>query len=300
MEQVISIIVGFTEQGLIFGLLALGLYISYKILNFPDLTVDGSFPLGAAITAVMVVAGIDPWLSLVASFLAGTLAGLITGLIHVRLKVSDLLSGILVMTCLYSVNLVITGKANLPFFDKATVFNTAPGTLVPESIGSVGIRVLVIALVIAIVFKLLLDRFLKTQLGLLLRAAGDNQHVVISLAKHPGNVKIMGLAIANGLVAVSGSLLCQQQGFFEVSMGTGSMVAGLASVILGVTLLRKARHIAPTTMVLIGSIVYKGLIALAIALGLNSTLLKLVQGVLFLIILMNDRFFNKERKADHA
>lgn len=213
MEQLLSIVIGFTEQGLIYGVLVLGLYISYKILNFPDLTVDGSFPLGAAVTAVMITMDINPWLTVLVSFVAGALAGLCTGLIHVKLRISDLLSGILVMTGLYSINLVIAGKSNLPFFERDTIFNSGPAALIPPRVGGYGVRVLLVSLVIVLVLKYALDWYLKTRSGTLLRATGDNSQVVIAMGRNPGHVKIMGLSLANGLVALSGSILCQQQSF---------------------------------------------------------------------------------------
>jgi putative ABC transport system permease protein len=300
MQQILNITLGFIEQGLIYGVLVLGLYISYKILNFPDLTVDGSFPLGAAITAVMITSGLNPWLALLAAFGCGVLAGLCTGLIHVKLKISDLLSGILVMTGLYSVNLLIVGKPNLPFFDQKTIFNSGPAALLPEKAGTFNIRVLVISLLIVLVLKYALDLYLKTRSGTLLRATGDNSQVVIAVARDPGLVKILGLSLANGLVALSGSILCQQQNFFEVSMGTGSMVAGLASVILGATLLRRLRFLRQTSMVIWGSIFYKALISMAIAAGLDSKLLRLMQSVLFLIILVTNRLIGKGGKKANA
>ncbi len=300
MEQLLSIVIGFTEQGLIYGVLVLGLYISYKILNFPDLTVDGSFPLGAAVTAVMIVADINPWLTVLVSFAVGALAGLCTGLIHVKLRISDLLSGILVMTGLYSINLVIAGKSNLPFFERDTIFNSGLAAAIPPRVGGYSVRVLLVSLVIVVVLKYALDWYLKTRSGTLLRATGDNSQVVVAMGRNPGHVKIMGLSLANGLVALSGSVLCQQQNFFEVTMGTGSMVAGLASVILGVTLLKKLTFLRQTTMVLWGSIFYKSLIALAIWLGLDSTLLRAVQSALFLLILVANRVTDKGGKKKHA
>lgn len=300
MEQVLNIILGFTEQGLIYGVLVLGLFISYRILNFPDLTVDGSFPLGAAIVAVMLTANLNPWLSLLAAFVAGALAGLCTGLIHVKLHISDLLSGILMMTGLYSINLVITGKANLPIFDRNTVFNSGPALFVPEKIGRYSIRVLFISLLIVLLLKYTLDWYLKTKSGTLLRATGDNSQVVTSVARDPGLIKILGLSLANGLVALSGGILCQSQSFFEVSMGTGSMVAGLASVILGTSLLKRFTFLRATTMVIWGSIFYKALIALAIFAGLDARLLRAIQSILFLVILVINQVMKRGGRENYA
>lgn len=278
-----GILIGVLEQGLIYGVMALGIYITYKILDFPDLTVDGSFPMGAAVTAVLLTNGVNPYLALLVSFLAGAVAGVCTGLIHVKLKVRDLLSGIIMMTALYSINLRITGKANVPLFTNETVL---------ENRGIDGafakfpaFQTLIVALIIALIVKFLLDAYLKTKSGYLLRAVGDNETIVTSLAKDQGRVKIIGLAIANAMVALGGSVMCQQQRFFEASMGTGTMVIGLASVIIGTNIFKNTK-LKPTTAVLIGSIIYKGCVAFAIWCGLKATDMKLITSALFLIIIV--------------
>ena len=289
-----SIIIGVMEEGLIYAIMALGLYITYKILDFPDLSVDGTFPMGAAVTAMLILKGVHPALTLVLSFAAGLLAGCITGLIHVKLKVRDLLSGIIMMTALYSINLRIAGKANLPIFSKETIFeNTFLDAAVPEALDPY--LVCIILFVIVLVCKVLLDLFLKTRAGYLLRAVGDNEVLVTSLAKDKGMVKILGLALANGFVALAGCVYCQQKGFFEVSTGTGTMVIGLASVIIGTKLLKRFRSVKATTAVIFGSIVYKACVSLAIALGMAASDLKLITAVLFLIILVASN--RKERKV---
>lgn len=289
-----SIIIGVMEEGLIYAIMALGLYITYKILDFPDLSVDGTFPMGAAVTAMLILKGGHPALTLVLSFAAGLLAGCITGLIHVKLKVRDLLSGIIMMTALYSINLRIAGKANLPIFSKETIFeNTFLDAAVPEALDPY--LVCIILFVIVLLCKILLDLFLKTRAGYLLRAVGDNEVLVTSLAKDKGMVKILGLALANGFVALAGCVYCQQKGFFEVSTGTGTMVIGLASVIIGTKLLKRFHGVKATTAVIFGSIVYKACISLAIALGMAASDLKLITAVLFLIILVASN--RKERKV---
>lgn len=289
-----SIIVGVMEEGLIYAIMALGLYITYKILDFPDLSVDGTFPMGAAVTAMLILKGVHPALTLVLSFAAGLLAGCITGLIHVKLKVRDLLSGIIMMTALYSINLRIAGKANLPIFSKETIFeNTFLDAAVPEALDPY--LVCIILFVIVLLCKILLDLFLKTRAGYLLRAVGDNEVLVTSLAKDKGMVKILGLALANGFVALAGCVYCQQKGFFEVSTGTGTMVIGLASVIIGTKLLKRFHGVKATTAVIFGSIVYKACVSLAIALGMAASDLKLITAVLFLIILVASN--RKERKV---
>lgn len=289
-----SIIIGVMEEGLIYAIMALGLYITYKILDFPDLSVDGTFPMGAAVTAMLILKGVHPAVTLVLSFAAGLLAGCITGLIHVKLKVRDLLSGIIMMTALYSINLRIAGKANLPIFSKETIFeNTFLDAAVPEALDPY--LVCIILFVIVLLCKILLDLFLKTRAGYLLRAVGDNEVLVTSLAKDKGMVKILGLALANGFVALAGCVYCQQKGFFEVSTGTGTMVIGLASVIIGTKLLKRFHGVKATTAVIFGSIVYKACVSLAIALGMAASDLKLITAVLFLIILVASN--RKERKV---
>lgn len=289
-----SIIIGVMEEGLIYAIMALGLYITYKILDFPDLSVDGTFPMGAAVTAMLILKGVHPALTLVLSFAAGLLAGCITGLIHVKLKVRDLLSGIIMMTALYSINLRIAGKANLPIFSKQTIFeNTFLDAAVPEALDPY--LVCIILFVFVLLCKILLDLFLKTRAGYLLRAVGDNEVLVTSLAKDKGMVKILGLALANGFVALAGCVYCQQKGFFEVSTGTGTMVIGLASVIIGTKLLKRFHGVKATTAVIFGSIVYKACVSLAIALGMAASDLKLITAVLFLIILVASN--RKERKV---
>lgn len=275
------ILLGILEQGLIYAVMALGVYITYKILDFPDLTVDGSFPLGAAVTAVLLLNGINPYIALIFAFGAGALAGLVTGIIHVWAKVRDLLSGIITMTALYSLNLHIAGKANVPVFNQATIFKL---DIMPELFKPYA--VLLVSFLVLAVAKLLLDFYLKTKSGYLLRAVGSNPMLVTTLAKESGKVKIVGLVISNGLVALSGSVLCQQQRFFEISMGTGTIVIGLATVIIGTKLFGHLSFIKTTSAVIIGSIVYKACVALAISLGFAAVDMKLITAILFLAILL--------------
>ena len=280
MDFVLTVV----EQGLIYGILALGVYITYKILDFPDLTVDGSFPLGAAVTAALITRGVNPYLTLPISFLAGAAAGICTGLIHVKCKVRDLLSGIIIMTALYTINLEIAGTNNVPLFSKDTMFkNAALSGLFGEKIPAYVKLLLILAVVL--ISKILLDLYLKTKSGYLLRAVGDNDNLVTSLAKDKGNVKILGLAIANGLVALGGCVFCQEQRVFDISSGTGSMVIGLASVIIGTALFKKIPKVKTTTAVFIGAILYKGCVALAIKF-FEPQAMKLITAALFLLILV--------------
>lgn len=293
-----TLLLGIFEEGLIYAVMALGVYITYKILDFPDLSVDSTFPMGAALTASAILAGASPVLTLFLSFLAGAMAGCVTGFIHVKLKVRDLLSGIIVMTGLYSLNLRFAGgRANVPIFTQETIFENrfldevlSPG-LAPYA-------AVLILFVIAAVCKALLDLYLNTRSGYLLRAVGDNETLVTSLAKDKGTVKIVGLAIANGFASLSGSIYCQHKGFFEISIGTGTIVMGLASVIIGIQvfcpdhrpylfrLFGRTFHIRPTTAVIAGSIIYKACISMAISMGLEANDLKLITSVLFLVILV--------------
>lgn len=279
-----SLIITTMEQGLIYGILALGVYITYKILDFPDLTVDGSFPLGGAVGAALITKGMSPFLALLLAFLAGALAGMLTGLIHVKGKVRDLLAGIIMMTALWTVNLRIAGTANVPLFSQKTIFKNDlidrmfPGTLKNYA-------TLALIFVIAVGAKLLLDLYLGTKSGFLLRAAGDNDKLVTSLAKDAGNVKIIGLAIANGLVALAGCVFCQEERVFEISMGTGAMVIGLASVIIGTSLFRKLSFLKTTTTVFFGAAIYKLCVGIAIK-NFEPRDMKLITAVLFLVILL--------------
>ncbi len=285
MSTIIDLIVSTVTQGLIYALLAYGIFITYKILDFPDLTVDGSFPLGAAVTAVLLVRGCNPYLTLIIAMAAGALAGLITGMIHVRLRVRDLLAGIITMTALFSINLQIAGS-NLAIdrsFD--TIFTGAP---VKALLGGVPLmyRKLIVSLVLAIIFKIILDLFFNTKCGMLLRATGNNANVVTALARDQGSMKILGLVIANALVALCGAVVCHEQRSFSSTMGTGQMVFGLATVIIGSTIFRRMSFVKGTTCAVFGSIIYKACIQAAISLGLPANLLKLITAVLFLLILV--------------
>lgn len=293
-----SIIIGVLEEGLIYAIMTLGVYITYKILDFPDLSVDGTFPMGAALTAALILKGLPPVLILLIAFFAGALAGIITGLIHVKLKVRDLLSGIIVMTALYSINLRIAGKANLPIFSKETIFdNTWLSEIIPGDLKPY--QVVIILLAIVVICKVLLDWYMQTRSGYLLQAVGDNEVLVTSLAKDKGVVKIVGLAIANGFAALAGCVYCQQKGFFEISIGTGTMVFGLASVIIGSKVFNRFGFLKTTTAVILGSIVYKACVSIAIAMGMEASDLKLITSILFLLILVFSNQKEKKVKA-HA
>jgi len=271
------------EQSLIFAIMVLGVYISFRILNFPDMTVDGTFPLGAAISAKLLTLGVNPYLTLLVVLIAGATAGAITGLIHVKLKVKDLLAGILVMTALYSVNLRVMGKSNIPLFEEDNIFNTEYSMLIT-------------IVVLILISKFLLDYLLKTKFGFALKALGDNENLIVSLGLNEEKYKIYGLMIANAFVAFSGAVLAQYQGFADVGMGTGIIVIGLASIIIGDTLFGKRRRLAGTTIVIIGSILYRGVIALTLSMGMDASDLKLITSVIVIIILWIQKQKDKRRK----
>lgn len=283
--QILELLESTVTQGLIYALLTFGIFITYKLLDFPDLTVDGSFPLGAAVTAVMLTRGVNPYLTLVIAILAGAVSGLVTGLIHVKLKVRDLLAGIITMTALFSINLQIAGSNLNVGRETDTIFTAAPAMALFGKLSLVH-RKFIIALILVIIFKLILDAYFKTKNGILLKATGDNSTLVTTLARDNGKMKILGLVIANALVALSGAVVCHEQRGFSSTMGTGQMVFGLAAVIIGTTIFKKMPIVKGTTAVLVGSIAYKLCIQLAISMGLPANLLKLITAALFLVILI--------------
>lgn len=288
-----ALLISVLEQGFIYAVMALGIYITYKILDFPDLTVDGSFPLGAAICAVMISNGVPAIVTLPVTFLAGACAGALTGLIHVKLHVRDLLSGIIMMTALYTVNLRVMGRANIPLYTSKTIFNNDFSNSVFGIFGD--FETTIILLIILIIVKLILDWYLKTKNGFVLRAVGSNDRLVTSLGIDKGTIKILGLAIANGLCTMAGCLYAQEQKYSDVSMGTGTMVIGLASVIIGTSLFKKSKYVNVTTAVIIGSVIYKACVAIAVHFLKNADDMKLITSVLFLIILVIS--MDKKRKV---
>jgi len=271
------------EQSLIFAIMVLGVYISFRILNFPDMTVDGTFPLGAAISAKLLTLGVNPYLTLLVALVAGAAAGAVTGLIHVKLKVKDLLAGILVMTALYSINLRVMGKSNIPLFEEDNIFNTEYSMMIT-------------IVVLILISKFLLDYLLKTKFGFALKALGDNENLIVSLGLNEEKYKIYGLMIANAFVAFSGAVLAQYQGFADVGMGTGIIVIGLASIIIGDTLFGKRRRLAGTTIVIIGSVLYRGVIAVTLSIGMDASDLKLITSVIVIVILWIQKQKDKRRK----
>ena len=259
-------------QSLILAIMAIGVYITFKILDFPDMTADGSYTMGAAISAAALVRGLNPLVGVLLAVVGGALAGMVTGLLHIKVKISNLLSGILTMGMLYSINLRIMGKSNIPLFTFPNLFK---GDIPP----------VVIALIFVLIAKILLDLFLKTGLGYTLKGVGDNEQMIKSLGINIGNIKILGLMISNALISLSGALMAQFQGFADVTMGIGTLVLGIASIIIGLTLFKKIRAVKATTAILIGAFIYQFTIYFALNLGMLSTDLKLISSLVIVAFL---------------
>lgn len=288
-------ILGSFELGIIYAIMALGVFVSFRTLNMPDLSVDSSFVLGAAVSVVMTLSG-HPFLALGIAFIAGCGAGSITALLHTKLKIQPLLAGILTMLALYSLNLkVMGGKANIPLINKTTVFSALKGTALGEY------SELLFSLVILILILLVLYVFLKTRLGFVLRATGDNDHMVRALGVNTDSVILVGLAISNGLVAVSGALIAQSQSYVDIGMGIGMVVIGLASVIIGEVVFGTSSLLRRLIAVVLGSILYRLIIAFALELGMPANDLKLVSAVIVAIAMsmpiLKKRFSVVKRKV---
>lgn len=300
MEILRNLLLVVLEEGFIYGIMAVGIYITYHVLHFPDLSVDGTFPLGACLTVVLLGAGVHPVLACALAFGAGALAGLVTGLLHVKLHITDLLSGILVMTGLWSINLatIMGGKASIAIFDAKTIFNSGLASYFPESLAPY--RVVIIAGFVCLAAKYLVDAFLNTKTGLLLRAAGDNPQYVVAQGEDPGRMKILGLMIGNGCTALSGSVLAQQAQNANVASGTGMVVMALASVIIGMTVFRNVKFLRATSAVVAGAIIYKACLSGAMQLGLDTNYLKLLMAVIFTFALVTNRITLGRRRKPHV
>lgn len=279
------------ESGLIYALMALGVLISFRILDFPDLTADGSFPLGGAVTAVSIVAGINPWLACIFGMMAGMMAGVITAWLHIKLGVLQLLAGILTMTALWSVNLRIMNSPNISLLGQPTIFQTM------TDFGVWG-NVILLAMIVFVV-KLILDWFFGTQMGLSMRATGSNAKMAQAQGINTGRMTIVGMAISNGLVALAGSLFVQTQAFSDVSIGIGTIVIGLVAVIMGEAIISAKRIFWLTLSVILGSVLYRFFIQLALSsdvlrdIGFKSQDLNLVTAVLVVILLVVSAQKNK-------
>lgn len=274
------------EQGLIYGLMALGVYISFRVLSFPDLSVDGTFPLGAAVTAALITGGWDPFLASLIALGAGAVAGAFTGILSTKFRIQGLLAGVLTMTMLYSLNLRVMGRPNVPLLGRPSALTiTAQALHFARPWGLV-----LVAAILAFGLKLILDLFFHTELGTAMRATGNNPDMVQAFGINPETMVILGLALSNGLVALSGALVAQYSGFADVGMGVGTIVAGLASVIVGEMLFRPRSVIWATAAALIGSCLYRAAILVALryggALGFTASDLKLLTALVVLGALM--------------
>lgn len=272
------------EQGLIFAILSIGVYITYKILDFPDLSVEGTFPLGAFVFAKFALLGMSPLTSSMLALIAGAAAGLITYTLNIKFKIKAILAGILTMTLLYSVNLRINGRSNIGLSSYATIY---------DNFGKMAVLVVVVVLV-----KLLMDRFLKSESGYLLIATGDNETLVKSLGQSSDKYKMIGLMISNALVALSGAMMAQSQGFVDITMGNSIIVVALASIIVGDTIMQKISLLKGTTRAVIGAIAYKLIGGIAIEMGLAPTDLKAISAFIVIgFLAYNNRNMARVKKA---
>ncbi|WP_243311330.1 ABC transporter permease [Fundidesulfovibrio agrisoli] len=254
--------IGALEQGLVYGLMVLGVYLTFRILDFPDLTVDGSLPLGAAVSSVCIGAGMDPYLSLVPATLAGFCAGAVTGLLNTRLKILHLLASILTMIALYSINIRIMGRPNFTLLGKSTVLDSLTAFGLPSSMaGTCLFAAFTVSAALALIW------FTRTELGQAMLATGDNPRMITALGVNTGNMIVLGVGLSNALVALCGALVAQNQGAADVNMGVGTIVAGLASVIIGETLLGQGRISRMIIAAVLGSVAYR--LAIALALGVK-------------------------------
>ena len=268
------------EQGLAYALVALGIVISFRILAFPDLTVDGSFALGGAVTARLIMEGMPPVYGILFAVISGFAAGCCTGLLNTRLKINSLLAGILMMTILYSVNLRIMGRSNIQLLTVNTVLTPLENLEMHRFI-----PIILFFLVVTFIVKFLTDMFFHTQIGFAMRATGDNEQMIRTLGVNTDNITVLGLGLSNAFVALSGSLVAQDQGFSDIGMGIGMIVAGLAAIIIGETLIGKATVQRLTLAAIVGSIIYKFIIAIGLRLGLAPTDLKLATGIMVILAL---------------
>lgn len=275
------------EQGLAYALLALAVYLSFRTLDFPDLTVDGSFPLGGAVAAVLMAGGGNPFVATLAAVGAGLAAGTFTGLLNTKLKINALLAGILTMIGLYSINLAIMGRSNISLLRIDTVFDKIANVFGVST--STTLVILSLAVLVAIIV-IILARFLHTSIGLAIRATGDNSQMIRGLGVDTDKTKIIGLSLSNGLVALSGALVAQDQGFTDVGMGIGMIIIGLASVIIGESLFRPKTVTWTLVSVAGGSIVYRLFVAVALRLGMAPGMLKLVTALLVIAVLAAPRY----------
>ena len=293
-----TLLIGSITIGLVLSLLALGSFISFRIFDFPDITAEGSFTFGAAITASLIVAGVNPVVASAGAFTGGMLAGSATGLIHTRFKINPLLSGILVMTALYSVNLHVMGKSNVPLLSQNTLFTwfekfsdkisgeNAVINLIGWTVAAKDLWTLLFCFLIIVIFGLLLLWFFRTNIGTAMRATGDNDQMIRALGVNTNGMIIFGIALSNGFIALSGSMLAQLQGFADVQMGIGMMVWGLASVIIGEALISEKSLGHLIAGAVIGAVLFRLLVAIALRWGMNPNDLKLITAAFVFLALV--------------
>ncbi|MGE7835840.1 ABC transporter permease [Viridibacillus arvi] len=313
-------IFGSVEQGIIYAIMALGVYLTFRVLDFPDLTVDGSFVTGAATAATLIVLGYHPALATAAAIVAGFLAGCMTGILHTKAKINPLLSGILMMIALYSINLRIMGattetaigRPNVPLSNVDSLFtiffgwwgNLGIDTAINNVLISIGIEnvpktwgTFFIMIIVTFAIKIIFDRFLKTEVGLAIRATGDNDKMIRSFSANTDTLIILGLGISNALVALSGALIAQYTKFADVSMGIGMIVIGLASVIIGEAILGTKTIVRTTLAVIVGAIIYRIVIAIALRVEfLDTGDMKLITALIVVVALILPKFFEKRKE----
>ena len=288
----ISVVIGAIELGLIYAVMGMGVYLSFRVLNIPDLTIDGSFTCGCAAGAVCTMAS-HPYLGMGAAFVCGMLCGLVTGILITKFRIQPILSGILTMTALYSVNLRIQGgKPNISMFGQKTIF-TEIQDLLGKDAGSIVMIIFILAVVCFVLYL-----FLNTQLGLSMRATGSNEAMVRASSINADQMKVIGLALANGIIAFAGALLAQYQGFADVSSSSGKMVLGLASIIVGEAFFGHRTIIRSITSVIVGSLIYRFLLTFALQFGLNASDLNLFSAAL--VALSISLPYMKKRRKNYA
>lgn len=304
-------IFGSIEAGIIYALMALGVYLSFRILDFPDLTVDGSFVTGAAVAALMIVSGYPPMIATIVAMFAGFLAGCVTGILHTKGKINPLLSGILMMIALYSINLRIMGGPSISLLKETTLFSTITGiwqktgldSLLNGMLTSLGLAqvpktwaIVFFVLIVVVIIKILVDQFLKTEIGLAIRATGDNKKMIRSFSANTDTLIILGLGLSNGLVALSGSLIAQHGRFADVGLGIGMIVIGLASVIIGEAIFGTKTIARTTFAVICGAIIYRIVVTLALKVEfLETGDMKLITAVLVILALVAPRIIEASR-----
>ena len=305
-----SLLIGALIIDLILSLLALGVYISFRIFNFPDITTDGSITTGAAVTAILIVNGFSPFIATGLGFLSGMAAGVVTGVLYTKFKINRLLAGILVMTALYSINLHIMGKSNIPLINSTTLVThveNVGGKILGETtsvdvfgwdVSTSDLSVLFSMFILTLFVGFLLYIFFKTNIGTAMRATGENSQMVTALGVNVDNMTILGIALANGLIALSGSLLAQFQGFADVQMGIGMIIWGLASIIIGQALVGTQSLGYTIAGAVIGSVLFRLLVAIALRVGINPNDLKLITAVFVFIALVLPSLISKLSKSN--